>query len=144
MFFESTTFHSSPLTAMPSSLTLKIISYIFSFCILLAGDIATNPGPSIIPNTNVCLLNSNTDMVMHFNCRSLLPKVDEPRAAMKSVKPLFIATTETWLNNGISNTEVDINGYCIERHDRNSRGGGVAIYIKDGLKYERKLQLETL
>ena len=29
-------------------------------CILLAGDIATNPGPSIIPNTNVCLPNSNT------------------------------------------------------------------------------------
>jgi hypothetical protein len=98
-------------------------------CILLAGDIATNPGPSIIPNTNVCLLNSNTDMVMHCNCRSLLPKVDELRAAMKSVKPSFIATTETWLNNGISNTEVDINGYCVERHDRNSRGGGVAIYI---------------
>ncbi len=111
-------------------------------CILLAGDIATNPGPSIIPNTNVCLLNGNTDMVMHFNCRSLLPKVDELRTAMKSVKPLFIATTETWLNNGISNTEVDINGYCIERHDRNSQGGGVAIYIKDGLKYERKLELE--
>jgi hypothetical protein len=98
-------------------------------CILLADDIATNPGPSIIPNTNVCLLNSNTDMVMHFNSRSLLPKVDELRAATKSVKPLFIATTETWFNNGISNTEVDINGYCIEWHDRNSRGGGVAIYI---------------
>ena len=81
-------------------------------------------------------------MVMHFNCRSLLPKVDKLRTAVKSVKPLFIATTETWLNNGISNTEVDINGYCIERHDRNSRGGGVAIYIKDGLKYERKLELE--
>jgi hypothetical protein len=108
-------------------------------CILLAGGIATNPGPSIIPNTNACLLNSNTDMVKHFNYRSLLPKLDELRAAMKSVKPLFIATTETWLNNGISNTEGDINGYCIERHDRNSRGGGVAIYIKDELKYERKL-----
>jgi hypothetical protein len=78
-------------------------------------------------------------MVMHFNYRRLLPKLDELRAAMKSVKPLFIATTETWLNNGISNTEGDFNGYCIERHDRNSRGGGVAIYIKDGLKYERKL-----
>ena len=49
-----------------------------------------------------------------------------------------------YYNNGISNTEVDINGYCIERHDRNSRGGGVAIYIyiKDALKYERKLELE--
>ena len=38
--------------------------------------------------------------------------------------------------------EVDTNGYSIERHDRNSRGGGVAIYIKNGLKYERKIQLE--
>ena len=81
-------------------------------------------------------------MVMPFNCRSLLPKVDELRAAVKSVKPSFIATTETRLNNGINNTEVDINGYCIEGHHRNSHGGGVAIYIRDGLKYERKLELE--
>ena len=81
-------------------------------------------------------------MVIHFNCRSLLPKVDELRAVFESSKPLFIATTETWLNNSITNMEVDINGYSIERHDRSSCGGGVAIYIKNGLKYERKIQLE--
>ena len=74
-------------------------------CILLAGDIAVNPGP-ITPSTNVCF--GNTEMVMLFNCRSLLPKVDELRAAFESVKPLFIATTETWLNKGINNMEVDI------------------------------------
>lgn len=108
-------------------------------CILLAGDIAVNPGP-VIPDTNYCL--GNTEMMIHFNCRSLLPKVDELRAAFESVKPLFIATTETWLNKGITNTEVDISGYCLERHDRNSRGGGVAIYIKEGLKCESKRQLE--
>ena len=33
--------------------------------------------------------------------------------------------------------EVDINEYCIER-----RCGGVAIYIKDGLKFNRKLERE--
>ena len=30
----------------------------------------------------------------------------------------------------------------MERNDRNSRGSGVALYIKNGMKYERKLQLE--
>ena len=48
---------------------------------------------------------NNTEMVIHFNCRSLLPKVDELHAVFESSKPLFIATTETWLNNSITNME---------------------------------------
>ena len=130
--------------------------------ILLANDIETNPGPICTPrniNTsdnsdlerNMSLVSflagdntrhGNRELVIHLNCRSLLPKVDELRAVFDLSKPLFIAATETWLNNNIPDTEVNINEYCIERNDRNSRGGGVALYVKNGMKYERKLQLE--
>jgi hypothetical protein len=77
---------------------------------------------------------------MWFAANLLLPKelIAKSGRTPISVKPLFIATTETWVNNGISNTEVDINGYCIERHDRNSRGGGVAIYI-----YKRRVKIRA-
>ena len=130
--------------------------------ILLANDIETNPGPICTPRNinasdnsdlerNMSLVSflagdntrhGNRELVIHLNCRSLLPKVDELRAVFDLSKPLFIAATETWLNNNIPDTEVNINEYCIERNDRNSRGGGVALYVKNGMKYERKLQLE--
>ena len=87
-------------------------------------------------------MHGNRELVIHLNCRSLLPKVDELRAVFHLSKPLFIAATEAWLNNNVPDTEVNINEYCIERNDRNSRGGGVALYVKNGMKYERKLQLE--
>ena len=105
MFFGNTTIHLRPPTAMASNFFIQNNRLHLFLCILLAGDIAVNPGP-ITPSTNVCL--GNTEMVMLFNCRSLLPKVDELRAAFESVKPLFIATTETWLNKDINNMEVDI------------------------------------
>ena len=130
--------------------------------ILLANDIKINPGPICTPRNvnasdnsdlerNMSLVSflagdntrhGNRELVIHLNCRSLLPKVDELRAVFDLSKPLFIAATETWLNNNIPDTEVNVNEYCIERNDRNSRGGGVALYIKNGMKYERKLQLE--
>lgn len=44
--------------------------------------------------------------------------------------------TETWLSSCISNDIVQINGYEFLRSDRDSRGGGVAAYIKQGIRYE--------
>jgi len=50
---------------------------------------------------------------------------------------------ETWLEE--TNTHFKIDGYHIERADRNSsRGGGVATFVKDGLSYVRLPNLTTL
>lgn len=43
-----------------------------------------------------------------------------------------------WLNNNITDIEVNINEYSFESNDRNSCGGGIAPYIKNGMKNERK------
>ena len=43
-------------------------------------------------------------------------QVDELRAVFRLSKPLFIAATETWLNNNIPDTKVNNNEYCIERN----------------------------
>ena len=48
----------------------------------------------------------NRELVIHLNCRSLLPKVDELRAVFDLSKRLFIAATETWLNNNIPDTRL--------------------------------------
>lgn len=62
-----------------------------------------------------------------------------------SFKPLLIAASETWLNNSVADLEVNIDGYKIERHDRETRGrgGGVAVYISGGTRYVRRHDLES-
>ncbi len=42
----------------------------------------------------------------------------------------IIALSETRLSGKIKDPEVSIDGYKIFRHDRDEKGGGVAIYLK--------------
>ena len=52
---------------------------------------------------------------------------------------LFVAVTETWLNDKMLDSEVchDFPGYALFRSDRIGReGGGVALYLKDSLTGE--------
>ena len=47
---------------------------------------------------------------------------------------LFIALTETHLNDNVLSAELDIENYTLFRSDRiNRKCGGVALYVRDGL-----------
>ena len=48
----------------------------------------------------------------------------------------ILAVNETRLDDSVSSSEMSIPGYCLERNDRNSHGGGVALYIRDTINYE--------
>ena len=48
---------------------------------------------------------------------------------------------ETRLDQTIKNSEVEIHGYDLVRHDRNRHGGGVAIYIRDIIPYSERNSL---
>ena len=74
-----------------------------------------------------------------WNCRSLLPKIEEIVRMVKTASPEFIFLTETWLDENIDNTEIAIDSYNLCRFDRTLNsgkrsGGGLAIYYKDKLK----------
>ena len=101
----------------------------------LSGDIELNPGPSETPNRSNIHENSFMSTVeniqaqasiFHLNCHSLVSIIDELRAMFSSSKPLLITTSKTWLSCSICDTEVNIDEYKIERHDRDrlGRGGG--------------------
>lgn len=51
--------------------------------------------------------------------------------------PDVIALTETWLHNGVFDSEFTPPQFCAHRRDRNSRGGGVALLFRKGLKVVR-------
>ena len=55
-----------------------------------------------------------------------------------------LAVNETRLDHTISSGEVAVlvSGYVLERKDRNREGGGVALFIRNTINYERLLDLE--
>ena len=55
----------------------------------------------------------------------------------------IVACTKTHLSSSISNHEIDIDDFCIERRDRGSRhGGGVLFYISNNINYVRLYEFE--
>ena len=52
------------------------------------------------------------------------------------------STSETWLKPSVSDSEVAIPGYSIVKMDRHGKiGGGIAIYICDGLPFKTQSDL---
>ena len=55
----------------------------------------------------------------------------------------LLAVNETGLDDTISSGEVTVPGYALERNDRNrDGGGGVALYIRNTINYERLFDFE--
>lgn len=68
--------------------------------------------------------------ILLFNTRSLFNKIDDLKIRVNELKPDLICITETWFDYTTSDASISIPGFDILRQDRDSRGGGVAIYHK--------------
>jgi exonuclease III len=51
------------------------------------------------------------------------------------------ALTEIWLDATVPDSEVAVDGYSIIRRDQNRHGGGVAIYVRNGIAFNPRLDL---
>jgi len=75
---------------------------------------------------------------MYTNACSLPGKMDELRNLVDTEHLDIIAVTETWANEEITDAELALDGYVLFRNDRKkgnyTKGGGVALYVKDFLK----------
>ena len=107
-------------------------------CILLAGDIATNPGPNSAQSNSKtqaplkCLLiNARSLKSQHKQGNEISNNIARFQDLVYSEDNDIICVAETWLNSGISNSEILNEGYEIFRKDRESRGGGVLVAIKE-------------
>ncbi len=105
--------------------------------ILLAGDVATNPGPSSSPPKN------RTVKCLSLNARSLtsLHKTNNSEGESCSNMELFqnlvysedsdiIFVNETWLKKHICDLDILHSGYTIFRKDPTTRGGGVLLGVR--------------
>lgn len=69
-------------------------------------------------------------MFLISNCRSITNKVDELIAVVSNYNPDFVCISETWLDCNYPSALLNIDNYYLYRNDRNSHGGGVAIWSR--------------
>ena len=73
----------------------------------------------------------NNLLILYYNARSLIPKLDELCAIVEAHNPDVISIVESWLCADIHNNEISIPDYHVFCMDRHRHSGGVLLYIKD-------------
>ena len=136
------------------SFIVMLIAWL-SVLLLSAGDIHPNPGPSSsissvttssisgISSTFINSLNISHHLsFVHYNVQSLASKLDVLHAELFHFD--ILAFTETWLNSSFSTSYIRLQSFnSPERKDRvGDSHGGVIIYVKEGLHYRRRQDLE--
>ena len=80
---------------------------------------------------------------LHLNARSLLPKLVEIKTLALQSNAAVIGISETWLDDSISDSEIEIPNYAVLRTDRNRGGGGVCMYIRKNLSFNHRQDLQN-
>ena len=73
-----------------------------------------------------------------LNINSLLLHKDELASILFEKGIRILALNETKLDKKMPRNLLDIKTYKLEKEDRNRHGGGVAVYIRDSMKYIRR------
>ena len=136
------------------SFTVMLIAWL-SVLLLSAGDIHQNPGPSSsatsfttsslssISSTFINSVNISHHLsFVHYNVQSLVSKLDVLHAELFHFDNLNC--TETWLNSSFSTNDIRLQSF--NSPERKNRVGnshvGVIIYVKEGVHYRRRQDLE--
>ena len=86
--------------------------------------------------------------ICHLNVRSILNKISQIRSLLKNNNIQFLAISESWCSEKISNNEIQVDNYNIVRQDRsfkankkrkkNRRSGGLIIYVREDIAIDTK------
>ena len=87
-----------------------------------------------------CFKNKGLHFI-HINARSLISKSEEIRLLVKAWNPAVLAISESWLDSSVNDSEITIQGYLCDRKDSNRQGGGVSLFIREDLAYNRRNDL---
>ena len=74
--------------------------------------------------------------VAFFNAQSLLNKFNDVKNFILHEGYDIVGVSETWLKNDLPDNIVKIDGYNFVHKDREGRGGGVGIYLREKFGYE--------
>ena len=68
--------------------------------------------------------------------------MSELRYLSRKTHAAVIAITESWLDDSYTDDAVSIDGYSIQRRDRKGHAGGVCIYVRDDISFNRRYDLD--
>lgn len=71
-----------------------------------------------------------------INARSILPHLNDIKSIINEKSFDIFLICESWLKDTVDNSYLNINGFTLYRADRNARGRGLCIYVKNGVKNE--------
>lgn len=80
--------------------------------------------------------NNDKISLFYFNIRSLSSSFSIFSDFIDEQQPSVIGLCETWLNSNMLDSALTIPNYHLLRRDRDGRGGGVAFYIHNSLKFK--------
>lgn len=72
--------------------------------------------------------------MVHINAQSLNNKIDEFRLTFENSGIDIVCVSETWLNETTPDSLIMLRDYRVYRADRKTHAGGVAIFVKCGIK----------
>ena len=104
-------------------------------------DDLTYSGSQTITGTNLNMPKLRRGFkVAHLNVNRLYNKLDSVRNLLSSMQIDILSLSETWFSSDILENEVVIDGYSAVRKDREktarkSQGGGIIVYIRNGINY---------
>ena len=101
--------------------------WLFLF-LLKAGDIEKCPGP----------WKSRDFTIVHQNVRGLTGKLELLSLFILQHNINLFAVSESFLNDSIPSSFINIPGYTFERKDRGSAGGGVGFFYQKQLSLSKE------
>jgi exonuclease III len=73
-------------------------------------------------------------IIAHWNINGIRGKIDEVHLFLSTKCPIFLAITESKLDNTVPDKLLSTDDYTIIRRDRNSHGGGIIIFCRRDIK----------
>ena len=115
-----------------AAMTFMSVMVVFIF-IYNAGDIKKCPGP----------WKSREFTIVHQKLRGLKRKLQLLSLFILKHSIKMFAVSETFMNDSIPSSFVNIPGYNFEWKDRGSGGAGVGFFVKNNIVYRRRNDLQT-
>lgn len=141
------TFLVASLTILQSvnpNIDIVFLLFVLHFTLII-GNVEVNPGPLTNDISNTSLVNTDKSLaICNINIGSIRNKLEFFQNFVDEFD--IITVTETHLNSNVSDDDIKFESFSpnIMRRDRDgAAGGGLLIYVRDGIGISRIRNLET-
>ena len=80
-------------------------------------------------------------VIASLNVNSLLLHLDEVKLLLHEKGIHILAVNETKVDSKITDDLLEIEGFTLHREDRSRNGSGVAVYVRNSIRHNRRMDL---